>query len=579
MPLAPNITKSNICFARSRSVRRCAALRLNSVNNQKLIALGIAILAALISLFIVSDANAGQLRNEQTESESPTQLPTENRAERRLREEISKKRTFLTGYHTSNSSSRFDQRIKQQIEDRRNAAAKPMEIESPDSGSREPPSQFNEGLIQPAENVQSSDRPSDAPWRMGTQEPFGSTNENRAGDLLSRNAIQETSSLTTLDELEQLAIENHPTLNAAVARILTARHEALQAGLAPNPQLGLFIDEMGNENDPGIWGAYLQRNVIRGNKLALGRRIKNREANALEVQFESQVLRIKTDVRTAFYKLLITQKKYELAVQLYQSQQNAVRKSTDLFEAGETPKTDLLQTELQTQRTAVLLSQASVTQKNAWRELASVVGHPELPARQIVGSLAPIAEKYLFEECLEQIFANSPEIQSANAEMIRVQATIDRELAETIPNYQTQLTLGRDSTSNHFFTGLQVQVPLQICNKNQGNIAAAKSRLTVAQHEVERIKLSLAKRLSTEYQKYESALVKSEMYAENLLPKAQQTLELLSSGYPDEVSFLQLVTAQQSVIDITMEYLDSLNQVWESRLKIEGLLLSDSLNP
>ena len=80
-----------------------------------------------------------------------------------------------------------------------------------------------------------------------------------------------------------------------------------------------------------------------------------------------------------------------------------------------------------------------------------------------------------------------------------------------------------------------------------------------------------------EYRQYESALTKTNMYSNELLPKSKQTLELLEQGYPSEVSFLQLLTAQQAVIDITLEYLDTLNIVWQSRIKIEGLLLDNSL--
>ena len=466
---------------------------------------------------------------------------------------------------------RFNRRLAQQLDEEKNKppsnSSQPTVI--PIEGNQQT---FENSLIQPAEPDPTLSAPSfSAPWQ-----PEGSSQNSDA--LLTRSSTMELDVRSTLDEFEQLAIQNHPSLNAAVARILTARHEAHQAGLAPNPSLGLFIDELGNENDPGIWGAYLQRNVVRGNKLALGQQIKKREANVLEIEFETQVLRIKTDVRTSFYKLLIAQKKYELAAQLYEAQQNAIAKSTELFDAGETPKTDLLQTELQAQKTMIVLSQAKIAQENIWRELTLVVGNPDLPFQTVTGSLDPIAEKVSYEECLAQIIANSPQIQSANAEVNRVRATIDRELAETIPNYQTQLTLGRDSTSNHFFTGVQLQVPLQICDRNQGNIAAAKSRMTVAQQDVERIKLNLAKRLSGEYQQYESAMAKSEMFTNSLLPKAQQTLDLLVTGYPEEVSFLQLITAQQTVIDITLEYLDTIGQLWSSRLKIEGLLLNDSLN-
>lgn len=387
-----------------------------------------------------------------------------------------------------------------------------------------------------------------------------------------------TATFSTLAEFEQAAVGNHPTLNSAAARVRAAQAEGVQAGLSPNPQLGLFIDELGNENDPGLWGAYIQRNVVRGNKLGLAREIKNREASVLELEFEKQFLRIKTDVRTAFYQLLIAQQKYELAYQLYESQKKAIEKSKQLFEAGESPRTDVIQTELQAQKTLVLLRQSEVVLQNLWRELAVAIGQPELGYQVITGQLDPITQPISYEFCLSEIMNKSPELLQAQAKIEQARATVNREVAETVPNYQTQFRLGRDSATNHFFTGVQLQVPIQVNDRNQGNIAAANTRVLEAQNNAETIKLRLAKRLASEFRQYESALQKSNLYASQLLPKSQEALKLLTRGYPEEVGILQVLSAQQQVIDITTEFLDSLSQVWASRVRIEGFLLDDSLN-
>ena len=64
----------------------------------------------------------------------------------------------------------------------------------------------------------------------------------------------------------------------------------------------------------------------------------------------------------------------------------------------------------------------------------------------------------------------------------------------------------------------------------------------------------------------------------NFLPKAKQTLDLATAGYQEgETSFLQLLSAQQTIIDLTSQYLQSLKQLWNSHLRINGWLLSGSL--
>ena len=381
-----------------------------------------------------------------------------------------------------------------------------------------------------------------------------------------------------LDQLIEQAMFNHPAIGAATARIDAAQQEALQAGLYPNPQLGLIADEVGNDDDPGLIGVYLQRNIIRGQKLQWSREVKNREVRVLENQLQAAAIRIETDVRSAFYRVVIAQKKLKLTRQLFESQKQALEQAKKLFEAGETPKTDLLQTELQAQQTNVLIGQTEVELQNAWRKLTVVVGNTNLPYAELKGSLDEVVETIQFDTMLARIIELSPELKSAHAEVDRVKATIQRAIAETVPNYQTQVRVGKDSSSEHFFAGVQLQVPLMICDRNQGNIAAAKSRLVEANNEVERIKRQLAQRLTDQFQVYQAAAVKTELYHSRLLPQARRNLELLTSGYPEEVEFLQVLSAQQTIVQFTLEYLDSLNNLWASRLSIEGLLLDESLS-
>ena len=508
---------------------------------------------------------------------------------RQIRSQLTQQRKFQTSAAIGPTRSRTIYNIRKQLEQEDSQTVEELLEEMDRAPAQTDPSQPIEPALDPSPGDEDSFPPDAAnrgqnQGRNQTQSPdyeFAldpSVSPSANPTVLPTYLPGDPNVLRNdLSFFELLAIQNHPTLNASAARILTARHEALQAGLRPNPRLGLFIDEAGNENEAGLWGAFLQRNHIRGNKLELGQEIKHREASVLEVEFETQAIRINTDVRTAFYKLLIAKEKLNLVGELYQNQRKAVDKSNQLFESGETPRTDLLQTELQLQRTEVLLSQLEIAVHNAWHALTSVVGEPELEPREIIGDLSPTAVPVSFEQCRAHILNHSPEILSAQAELSRIQATIQREIAQTIPDYQTQLTLGRDAITDNFFTGLQVQFPLQTSNQNQGNIAAAQSRLVEAQNDLQRIKLDLSKRLAVEHRQYESALAKTSSYLNRLLPKSKQTLKLLEQGYPEEVSFLQLSTAQKTVIDITLEYLDTLSLLWSSRLKIEGLLLDDSL--
>ena len=174
--------------------------------------------------------------------------------------------------------------------------------------------------------------------------------------------------------------------------------------------------------------------------------------------------------------------------------------------------------------------------------------------------------------------AASPEREEAVAAIDLARAQLRRQVAQAIPDYQTQLTFGQDTATDDFFTGFQLQVPLMVSDRNQGNIAAARARVARAESQLARVELLIARRLTGQFENYESASAQVEMYDSNLIPKARESLEIASIGYrAGEVDFLQVATAQQSLLALTLEYLDALEILWNARQQILGLTLSDPL--
>src|SRR5262249_57793188 len=74
----------------------------------------------------------------------------------------------------------------------------------------------------------------------------------------------------TLDDLVNIASENHPDLQAARSKAEAARGRLIQAGLYPNPFVAPIIEEMGNRhNAAGFVGVDMQQEIITGGKCRL----------------------------------------------------------------------------------------------------------------------------------------------------------------------------------------------------------------------------------------------------------------------------------------------------------------------
>lgn len=383
----------------------------------------------------------------------------------------------------------------------------------------------------------------------------------------------------SLEYFESRSLKDHPRLRQLAWEVQALHSEALQQSLRPNPRVGVFVDEMFNEGEAGMYGAMVTDTHVPEVQLQRRAHAKSTEADTIRAQMEVVRQQIRTDVRTAFFRVLIAQRQNELASRLVNSYQLALDRMQGLLVAGEIPQSDILQVEIQQQMAATSLSDAQAALASAWRSLVALTGDTSLAMENVQGDLDQLAEPLDFNEVLADLCQRSPEVNVATAQIRQAQAVLQREQANAMQSTQTQWSVGRDSASDHVFAGLQVSMPLQTYNRNQGNIAAAQSRLQAAHLESEVLARRLTNRLAAEFQTFQSARRRSTIYVDEVLPKAREALSMVNRAFEaGEAGFLELLTSQRTLINSTNQYLQSLEALWISRQQIEGLLLSNSLD-
>jgi cobalt-zinc-cadmium efflux system outer membrane protein len=93
------------------------------------------------------------------------------------------------------------------------------------------------------------------------------------------------------------------------------------------------------------------------------------------------------------------------------------------------------------------------------------------------------------------------------------------------------------------------------------------------------LELNLQSRLAAAFERYANARQQVDLYSRQVLPNANQSLDLVGLGYRQgEFSYLTLLTAQRTFATTNLAYLESLRELRQSAVAIEGLLLKDSLD-
>jgi cobalt-zinc-cadmium efflux system outer membrane protein len=382
----------------------------------------------------------------------------------------------------------------------------------------------------------------------------------------------------TLADLEEIAFQNNPTLAAAAARMESARGRQLQAGLYPNPVVGYHATEVGNLGTAGQQGAFISQRFITAGKLQLDQEIAGKEIDAAHFQFHAQEQRVLSDVRVRFYDVLVAQRRVELTKELVGIGDNLVEAANTLLAGRQGTLNDKLQAQIRADEAHILYDNARNQTAEAWRRLAAIIGLPTMQRKPLVGQLDVDLPSYAWDDCHAMVLDSNPQLNAARARADRAGIAIHRATKEPIPNIDVSVSVRHIYPTDSDVANIQIGIPIPIFDKNQGNIRSAEAEWIAANNEVQRIELDLQDRLAVAYRRFANSRQQADRYSQKMVPRAKQSLELVTDGYDKgQVNYLTMLIAQQTYVQVSLSYLDSLRELRTSAAVIEGQLLTDSL--
>lgn len=381
----------------------------------------------------------------------------------------------------------------------------------------------------------------------------------------------------TLKEIQDLALTNNPTIRALSASAQAEQDYQYQVGRSANPEVGYAANQLADQGtDQHL--VYVQREFVTGDKLALNQNVLGHSVEAQRWDVESQRYRVLTDVRMKFIQALVAQRQMDMIDEFHAVVFRGVGLARRRFNAKEAARADVLQAEIQLNEVEILRQKSEYRWKAAWKEMAAVAGIENLPPSKLDGDLSVVKDSPNWEDVYATLAMESPEIQSANSRIRQARSHMSRQEIQAIPNITANLQAGVDNSTGSGLIQLQVGAPIPVFNDNRGNVSAAYNEYSRATHELKRVEMSLKARLAQVSQEYDSANFAVQRFEQQILPKAQETLDLAEKAYEaGEFSFLQTLIARRTYFDTNLNYLDSLGGLAQSQAKVDGLLLTGAL--
>jgi outer membrane protein, heavy metal efflux system len=401
--------------------------------------------------------------------------------------------------------------------------------------------------------------------------------------IRAQTSVSEKKTIT-LEELQQMALQNNPTFRQSTANIQAAEGRKKQSGSYPNPTVGYQGEQIrGGSFHGGEQGFFVQQDIVLGGKLGLNRKIFDQELKQAETEAEEQKLRVVTNVRMSYTQALAAQQTLELRHNLSKLADDAVETSHQLANVGQADAPDVLESEVEAQQAQLAVTMAEQNQQRVWKALTAVVGNPRLPLMKLEGKLEDTPPVNA-DDLVEKIVNESPAVRIAELGVTRAEAALARAKREPIPDLQLRggMQQNGELLSNGRAVGLQgfadVGLRIPIFDRNQGNIAAAKGDAERAKREVERVKLVLRERAASVVQNYVFSQAAVDRYKNQMIPRAQKAYEMYIKKYQEmAAAYPQVLISQRTLMQLEVSYTTALETFATSSLSLQSYLLTDGL--
>lgn len=379
----------------------------------------------------------------------------------------------------------------------------------------------------------------------------------------------------TLAELESLGVANHPAFVRLAGQIEAAQGRAYQAGLPPNPTVGYTADEIGTDGTAGLHGVFAEQTLVTGGKLAYRRNERLRQGDIAAARLASARQRILNGVRAQYTNLLYFQKVVAIREELLKTARDGESAARQLRNIGRANRPAELLALIELRQATASFEEAKIERDSAWRELAIYLGRPDMPLVSVEGDLEDSPPKVDQVPTIDQLLAESPEIQTAYAEVAQAQAALARESAERAPDVNVRLGTQYSFESERQVALAEVGVPLPIFNRNQGNIQAAQAELGSAQAAAYEVELGIRRRHARAEARFKSAAVAVESYRTQLSDATEAHGMYREAVDQRMASYEQVLSAQRTLFQLSIAYQQSLRQLWQAAADLRGLLVAD----
>ena len=395
--------------------------------------------------------------------------------------------------------------------------------------------------------------------RIGAEEPTGTL------DLVS--AIR-------------LALLQNPELKVYSYEIRAREARALQAGLLPNPEFDVEIENFGGNRSVSGFGAS-ETTLAIGQLIELaGKRSKRSRVAMLESDlavwdYETKKLDVYFQVAQNLVDVLAAQERVALQQELVNLAEQFLRSIERRVKAGKVSPAEASRATVELSSAQIELENARRALQAARKRLAATWGSSEPRFEKVVGSLETVSEPPPLQK-LRVALGQNPDIARWVVEMRHRESVLALEKAGRIPDPIISGGVRHFNEVGDQGFVVNLSIPLPIFDRNQGAIQEAELLKRQAEYQKKSVQIAIETYLSQVYQSLSASYFEAFSLRDKILPQAQQAFDIINEGYlSGRFRFLDVLDARRTMFEARSRYLEALKNYHQLTAELERLISQD----
>lgn len=405
-----------------------------------------------------------------------------------------------------------------------------------------------------------------------------------ARDSSQPRAPQQPAAPLALREALKRALEESPELASRAWELRGQDARAVQAGLAPNPELQAETENFAGSGAFSGFGASETTLALAQRLETAGKRGKRRRAaelgaDAAAWEVEEARLRVTEQVVSAFAGVVAAQQAVSVTTEQVEIAESSARATRRLVDAGAAPPVEAT-------RDRVAVATARIDRVRAVRrleaarvELAATWGSATADFSEVVGEVGPVVPPPPLEG-LRPLLSQNPTLAAWNQEVARREALVELEDARRIPDVTAAAGVRWLAEPDDAALVAGFSVPIPLFDRNQGDRAAARADLRRARAERRAEEAALGTELERAYQELAARHEEIVELRGEILPAARDAFDGVRNGYRQGLfRNTDVLDAQRTLVELRLREIDAVRAYQVARAALERLTAGARLQP